>query len=187
MSAAVFRLESFAAAAPEPVFTRADLDAARAEGRAAAEAEALRASHRAVTDALQALAAELAADETRRAAMRLEAVAALAPVVQAAVTLMAPPATSGRIEAALMEELRRIAAGTAPLAARIRCDATMRPMLERCLAATGLGAIDIAPAQTGGLTIDLQGGRIEFDPERVAAGLQAILDDIQKDDTTWTR
>ena len=188
MSAAMFRLESFAAPpAPEPVFTRADLDAARAEGHAAGLAQAQDEQAAAATRALTALAASLSDDDARRGALRDEAVEALSPILRQILRAMAPPAISARIEDALRHELRRLAADTRPQVARIACGPRLRAMLNRCLADAGLTGIQLQDRPDDRLVIDLQGGRIEYDPERVMADLLTILDDIQKDDTTWTR
>ncbi|MBU2956819.1 hypothetical protein Q4511_14855 [Paracoccus sp. 1_MG-2023] len=187
MSVAVFRLESFGAtAAPEPVFTRADLEAARAEGRQAALAEAQAAQHRDLTRALTELSAFIADDESRRRALRDEAVEALAPVLRQIVMVMAPLSASARMETALMAELNRISGEAPPLSAHITCSRDLRAMLDRCLAGTGLADITVTECDDGRLDLILQGGRIGFDPERVTRDLLEILEDIQKDDTTWT-
>ncbi|TJZ92542.1 hypothetical protein FA743_06660 [Paracoccus gahaiensis] len=190
MSLALFRLESFSpAAASRPVevsFSREDLDRAFADGQAAALAEVEDAGLRALQDGLHRLSDILAEDEARRRQMRQEAVEALAPLLHQIIDLMAPPLSSRRLEEALQAELMRLSQRADPLSARIACSSGLRPMVQHCVEAAGLGSIVLDEIAEDRIAVTLQGGRIQLAPTEIADSIRALIAEITEEDAPWT-
>ena len=132
--------------APPPVFAQSDLEAAFAEGLAQGrqEAEAQRLGQ--ICGALAALSERLAAESAARAASAEDQLRAIAPLIGALLDGIIPAVARGRLEAALLAELRQLAASVTPLAATIRCGPDMAAFVSACLAATGIEAIGIDPS-----------------------------------------
>ena len=124
--------------APPPVFAQSDLGAAFAEGLAQGrqEAEAQRLGQ--ICGALAALSERLAAESAARAASAEDQLRAIAPLIGALLDGIIPAVARGRLEAALLAELRQLAASVTPLAATIRCGPDMAAFVSACLAATGI-------------------------------------------------
>jgi hypothetical protein len=190
MSLAMFKLESFSTAladqAAPMIFTPLDMDRAHAEGFEEATAQAVDAQLHALDDSLRQLARTMSDDETRRTHLRSQAVQALGPILSQILDLMAPSASSRRLEEALMGELTRLAQESTPLVAQISCSDRLRGLVERCLTQTGLQTVTIAPAPTDTVTVTLQGGRITLDPDTITGDIRALISEITEDDTTWT-
>ena len=181
----MIKLESFFA---DPSIDQAARDAAEATDRAyrsgladgrAAQANAEAA---ALTEAMRNLAAELAGEDSRRAALRHEAVLTLAPILTAILDAMAPTGTSERLERSLVEELSRLAQMAPPMTCRVACAAEMRPVVERCAEAAGLTALEIVERPLGDvLHLSLHGGHIEFSQGAVAEAIRELIREIQED------
>ncbi|WP_207100021.1 hypothetical protein [Paracoccus shandongensis] len=195
MSFAVLKLESFSAAVAAQgaalTFSREALDQAYADGLADGAARQSDEQARTLSAGLERLARALANDEARRAELRREAVEALAPVLAQILDCLAPAAESRRLEAALTAELLRLSRMAPPLRASIACGASLRAMVERCLAECGLEGIDVTESQAERIALSLQGGRIELEPARVAEGIRALIAEINGskpdgDETSWT-
>lgn len=191
MSAAIFKLESFdhppaSPARPAMSYDRDDLDQAFADGYATGKAEADGAHLTAFGARLAELAALVAQDEARRAALRAEAVAALSPILAQILDLMAPAAASRRLEEALLAELSRLAERVPPVRARITCPTPLRPLAEHCLKAAGAALIELDCRDDAELAIRLDGGRIEICPADAARELHALIAEIREETPQWT-
>ncbi|MTE00016.1 hypothetical protein GIY56_06935 [Paracoccus sp. YIM 132242] len=195
MSLAVLKLESFSTAVAAQgaalTFSREVLDQAFADGLAEGMARQQDEQVRTLNAGLDRLARALADDEARRAALRREAVEALAPILAQILDCLAPAAESRRLEAALTAELLRLSRMAPPLRASIACGASLRGMVERCLAECGLEGIDVTESEAERIALSLQGGRIELEPARVAEGIRALIAEINgprsnEDETSWT-
>lgn len=185
MTRAVIRLESFFADR-QPDY-RAEAEAAAANrayqaGLAAGRAAQVSDDTASMIVAMRGLAAALADGEASRAALRRQAVQALAPVLTAILDALAPAAASARLERSLLAELERLAQAAPPLSCHITCAPEMRPLIEDCAATAGLTAItfDDAPADRP-IHLSLQGGHIEFSQEAVAQSIRALIREIQED------
>ncbi|WP_374301479.1 hypothetical protein [Paracoccus sp. (in: a-proteobacteria)] len=190
MSLAVFKLESFSAAVMAPdadlAFSREDLDRAFADGLAEGVARQEDDQVRTLNAALDRLARALADDEARRAELRAEAVAALAPVLTQILDCLAPATESRRLEAALTAELVRLSRTAPPLRATIACGPGLRAMVDRCLAECGLEGIAVSDCEAERISLSLQGGRIDLEPASVAQGIRALIAEINGSETSWT-
>lgn len=191
MTLAAFKLESFGAAVAAQgaalSFTREALDQAYADGVAEGRARQHDEQIRTLNAGLDRLAGALAEDEARRAHLRREAVEALAPVLAQILDCLAPAAESRRLEAALTEELVRLSRQSRPLRASIACGPSLRAMVDRCLAQTGLEGIEVTESESERISLSLQGGHIELDPARVADDIRALVTEITENGaTSWT-
>lgn len=190
MTLAVFKLESFGAAVAAQgaalTFSREALDQAFADGLAEGMARQQDEQARTLNAGLDRLARALTNDEARRAELRREAVEALAPILAQILDCLVPATESRRLEAALTEELLRLSRAAPPLRASIACGASLRAMVERCLADCGLAGIELTTAESDRISLSLQGGRIELDPARVSEDIRALLTEINGDETSWT-
>lgn len=190
MSLAMFKLESFGIPAdpqpPAPSYGQADLDRAFAEGIACARAEAEDAQMRSLTAGLSQVAEGLAAEDGQRHALRQEVLEALLPVLHHVLDLMAPPLASRRLEEALGAELARLAHRARPLGLQIACGARLEGLVRRCLDRAGLEGVALDPHPEDRITVSLQGGRIEFNPEAVAAEIRALIAELAQETGTWT-
>lgn len=201
----MFKLESFSAAlaaqGPQPTFTQDALDQAYADGLAHGIARQADEQARTLNAGLDHLARALADDETRRDALRHEAVGALVPILAQILDCLAPAAQSRRLEAALTQELLRLSRSAPPLRASIACGPSLRAMVDRCLADCGLDGIDVTETDAERISLSLGGGRIDLDPARVADDIRALIGEIngsnpdgttpdgpklEGDDTSWT-
>lgn len=188
MTLALYKLESFSGAGKraEPMFGKDQIDQAFANGLSEGLARKDDEQLRHLAAGLERLSRALAEDDARRAALRDDAVAALAPILDAIIDNLAPAAESHRLEAALRGELARLAQLSTPLRARIACCHRLRGMVERCLAETGLDAIELTEAETDRISLSLQGGRIEISPDQIAQDIRALISELKKDDSSWT-
>lgn len=190
MTLAMFKLESFSAPPAgqvvEVTYSQEDLDRAFADGQSQARAAAEDDDLRALVEGLDRLAASLAEEEARRRQLRLEAVAALAPILHQILDLMAPAASSRRLEEALLAELDNLATRAAPLTARIACSARLMPLVGRCVTRSGLQDIAIDEVPDDHITLTLQGGRIDFSPDSIARDIRALVAEINEEDGPWT-
>ena len=188
MTPAVIKLESFSAARrqPEPSFDRADLEAARAEGLAQGLARRDSEQLQGLRAGLDRLAQAMVDDAARRHAIRSEAVAALAPVLSAILDALTPAAASQRLERSLLAELERLADQTPPLCADLICGPDLRPMVERCIQQSGLQNIRIEERSDATVSLNLQGGRIEFSQDSMTRQIRALIEEIKQDTPTWT-
>lgn len=190
MSIAMFKLESFTAAMADQgarvTYDKESLDRAFSDGFAQGQALAEREQMRNLSVGLERLAQAVRDDEARRAGLRQEALASLAPVLDQILDCLAPIGESRRLEAALIDQLSRLSREGQPLRASISCSPRMRDMVERCLAATGLEEIVVTAAEGDRISLALTGGRIEFSPDRMAAEIRELIAEIKGDETSWT-
>ena len=190
MTLAVFKLESFTAAAAQgaqQVFAREALDQAFADGLAEGMARQQDEQARTLNAGLERLTRALADDEARRAELRREAVDALTPILAQILDCLAPAAESRRLESALTEELLRLSRIAPPLRASIACGPSLRAMVDRCLADCGLEGIEVTAADSDRISLSLRGGRIELDPARVLDDIRALIAEINGNETSsWT-
>ncbi|MCZ0960247.1 FliM/FliN family flagellar motor switch protein [Paracoccus benzoatiresistens] len=182
MTLAVFKLESFSAAAAaqgaQPTFGREALDQAYADGLAEGIARQQDEQARTLNAGLERLARALADDEARRAELRREAVEGLAPVLAQILDCLAPAAQSRRLEEALTAELLRLSRAAPSLRARVTCGPSLRDMVDRCLADCGLEGIEVTESDCDRIALSLAGGRIELEPARVADTIRALIAEI---------
>lgn len=186
MSGSVIKLESFASATGSAaMFNAAALDEAYREGYADGRADERGQDMKSLIQQIRALTDEISDDDARRAALRGEAVQVLSPILEQLIDALVPTSDSARLERALTTELAQLAQRGTPLGCRIACSAADLPMVERCIAEAGAANIEVAARATGGIRVELQGGRIEFDPDRVAADIRALIAEIKENDA-WT-
>lgn len=189
MTLAIFRLESFGEARsrhfPEALFGREAVDNAFAEGLAQGLARKDDDELRNLGAGLERLCRALGEDDERRAALRHEAVNALAPILNAILDSVAPAGGSARLEAALRNELSRLAQLSSPLRVRIACGPRLRGLVERCCAELGLSGLELTDFETDRISLILQGGRIEVSPEKITEDIRALISELNEDDTTW--
>lgn len=190
MTLAMFKLESFRSAqgtaSTEAALAKEAVEQAYATGLADGLARKEDELQRNLSAGLDRLSRALRDDEARRAELRQEAVNALAPILGAIVDSMAPASASQRLEAALRDELARLAQMAIPLRARIDCGPELRSMAERCLIGAGLDGIELTDSDDNRIILSLQGGRIEFSPEQIAQDIRALVSELKEDDRTWT-
>lgn len=191
MTLALFKLESFSAAqagpAAQALYGQEAIDHAFAEGVASGLARREDDELRNLGAGLERLSRALGEDAERRTVLRNEAVAALAPILEAIVDSMAPADRSRQLESALQDELARLARLSSPLRARIACGPRLRGMIERCCAEAGIGEIDLTDTGSDRISLSLQGGRIELSPEKIAQDIRALISELKEDDPSWTR
>lgn len=190
MTLAMFKLESFTAPqagqATEMVYGQDAIDRAYAEGLASGLARKDDDELRNLGSGLERLGRALGDDAERRAALRNEAVAALAPILDAIVDSLAPADRSRQLEAALRDELSRLARMSSPLRARVACGQRLRELVEHCCAETGIEGVDLVDADSDRISLSLQGGRIDLSPEKIAQDIRALISELKEDDTSWT-
>lgn len=190
MSLAMFKLESFSTTLPgqatDPVYDRSAIDQAFADGVADGMSRKEDEQLRHLGAGLSRLAQALGDDAARREELRAEAVASLAPILEAILDGLAPAAESPRLEKALCDELTRLAQSARPLTARIACNQRLRGLVDRCLAEAGIEGIEIADCTGDRISLSLQGGRIEFAPDRVTEDIRALISELRQDDSSWT-
>ncbi|MBU3028610.1 hypothetical protein [Paracoccus marinaquae] len=191
MTFALFKLESFSATQPGlaagTVYGPDDLDQAYARGLTEGLARREDEQMRNLAAGLERLGHALIDDSARRAALREEAVTALAPVLDAIVGSLTPAGESQRLETALREELSRLARLATPLRARIACGPRLRGLVERCLAAEGIDGVEVEDIDSDRISLSLQGGRIELSPRQITEDIRALLAELKEDKPTWTR
>jgi hypothetical protein len=187
----MFKLESFSHPAAtveiaEVSFCRDDVDQAYADGYAAGKSEAYESQAEELARHLSELSQTLAQDDSRRAVLRSEAVATLAPVLSQILDLVVPAGQSRRLEETLNAELIRLASQAPSLRVRIACGPGLRTMVERCLSENGLSGLVIDDIPAAKVNIMLEGGRIEISPEQVAQNLAVLIADIKEEAAEWT-
>lgn len=190
MTPSLIKLESFGLSGstpPQPVYDQHALDQAYADGLA--EGRALE-SHRQIatlSDELRSMAIALSDDEARRRRLRQEAVRTLGPVLTQIVAALAPAGPPQRLQDALMAELSRLAAQSAPLVCQIRCGARHRATVGRCLEDLGLRDVRILDHPRDEIEVTVEGGRIVLDSARVAAEITALIAEITEETPEWTQ
>ncbi|MDO5648389.1 hypothetical protein [Paracoccus sp. (in: a-proteobacteria)] len=177
MTLAVLKLESFAEtrAPVEQMFSRDAVDQAHADGLAQGLARADDAQFRDLTAAITSLRDTLRDDEARRADLRREAVAALAPVLTQILDALTPSAEAARLEKTLLDELHHLAGRARPLTADIACPPALRGLVDRCLAQSGMDGVTVTDSDHTAVTLTMGAGRIEFSPEQTAANIRALI------------
>lgn len=182
MTAAVLKLESFdrrPQPAPQASFTRADLDAAFAEGEAQGRLAADAAARTDLAARLAALEASVLDRTARRAEMMGEAIAALGPVLDAFADGALPVLARARMQAAVLAELERLAASAGPAAGRLRCGRDEGAFLQDCVGRLDLGGIAIDPTGAPGtVDLEIEGGRVSFDHAAVAQDFRNLFRDF---------
>ena len=189
MGTALFKLESFAAigaGSPAPAYTHDELQQAFADGLAEGQVRAEDADLRSLCAGLDQLRQTLTDDETRRATIRDEAVAALTPILSQILDCLAPAAQSQRLEQALVNELARLAQMAQPLRASITCGPRLHALVQRCITASGISGIEMVETDTDRINLSVQGGQIEFSPMDVRHSIAGLISELQDGDA-WTR
>lgn len=189
MSTAVIKLESFSTPLrlkAEPMFSQEALDRAYSEGLNEGLTRRDDEQTRNLRAALERLTEALREDEARRAALRGEAIAALAPLLSEILDALTPSIVSQRLERVLVDEMHRLVAQTSPVRARIACSNKLRDMVERCLTETGATGVELEHSASDCISLTLQGGRIEFSQEQVSEQIRALVNEIRQDEPKWT-
>lgn len=186
MMGAVLQLERFDRApdAPPPAaFARADLDAAFARGRVEGRAEAEARQVETLLEALAGLSRRLEAEEAARLAASASGVRAIAPLIEALLDGIGSAAARGRLKAALMDEMLRLASVVTPLVPRLRCGPDLVALVAACVNAAGMTGVEIDPTGPEGTAeVDLQGGRVTWDMGRITADLREIVAELMEDE-----
>lgn len=164
---------------PPAVFAQADLDAAFDRGLAEGQRRAKARQVGALCDALSGLARRLQAEHEARAAAGMAEVRAIAPLIEALLDGILPAVARARLQAALLEELLKLAAAVPPATARIRCGPDLAAFSAACLARTGLAGIEIDPSGPEGTAeAELLGGRVTWDMGQIAAELRRLVNEL---------
>lgn len=175
----LLQLERFQRVMPapsSPTYTAEDVAAAREAGRAEAE-ELLREDALTVLCRGLADAAELLRQtEAERAAARIEAAQTVAPLIGALLEGVLPTVTALRLQAALLEELGRLAAAAEPVGGLLRCGPDLAPFATACLQRLGLSDLAVQPdAPEGRVELQVQGGTVTFDQGEAAERLRSLV------------
>lgn len=187
--ASVIKLECFTAAEDQTraaIYTRDDLDMAYADGMTAGRSERGNEELQALHSGLERMVAALGAEDARRAALRNEAVQALAPILSAILDATVPAASSRRMEEALQHELQSLARRARPLRCRICCSPTLKEMVERHLQQLGLDGVELELREQECISLELEGGRIELSATQLAEDIRRLIAEINGDDEKWT-
>ncbi|MDB6178743.1 hypothetical protein PAF17_14695 [Paracoccus sp. Z330] len=184
MTPASFQLESFASIRagqkPVPSYLQADLDQAYIDGKAEGVATAVDEQLRNLDAGLTRLAEALKADDAYRRRIRCEAVTTLAPILDAIIDNLAPPASSRRMEEALKHELERLSDSASPLRAAICCGPRQMDLVRRCIQEHALDGIELAECEGDRINLALEGGRIEISGEQIAEEIRALVSELGK-------
>lgn len=182
MMGAVLQLERFdraAAEAPPAIFAQADLDAAFERGQAEGRQQARARQMSELRDTLAGLSRQLEAEHAARVAMGAAGVRAIAPLVEALLDGIIPAVAKARLQAALLEELLKLASDIAPPVVRIRCGPDLAAFIEACLSAAGLTGIEVDRSGPEGVAeADLLGSRITWDIMEIAASLRELVNEL---------
>ncbi|PZO67289.1 MAG: hypothetical protein DI498_02805 [Paracoccus denitrificans] len=136
----------------------------------------------AVCAALTEFSADLDRARSDKTRARAEAVEAIAPMIDALVTGAVPAVARGRMQAAVLSELRRLSESATNVSGRLRCDMATAPFLERCLQETGVPDLVIdATAPDGVVEALIDGGKVVFDEAAVARDLERLITEILED------
>lgn len=183
MKSAAIRLDSFSAqfVRPNP---GAAVDEAFHRGHEKGLNEGREASLDALTAALRELHQQNLATRDLMTDAQREMARTLAPVLSAIIDILAPHASGERLRDALMAELLRLGETTAPRRLRIRCTPDLRPDVELCLARLGGTDARIEETRREVPSVELVADQatISFEPQRVTAELQSIINDIMTED-----
>lgn len=186
MNGSVIKLESFAGTpASAAMFNAAALEEAYRDGYADGRADERGQDMKSLIQQIRALTDEITDDDARRMTLRGEAVQVLSPILEQMIDALVPSSESARLERVLTMELAQLAQRGMPLSCRIACSTDDLPMVERCIAEAGADNIEVAARAGSGIRVELQGGRIEFDHDRVAADIRALIAEIKENDA-WT-
>lgn len=187
MKSAAIRLDSFSTQLTASDSSRAlsnDLDAAFHRGYEQGLNEGRENSLDALTAALTDLQRHVSTSNEGMVTARREVIADIAPVLSAMIDILAAHSHKDRLCEALMSELRRTEETAQPRKLQIRCAPDLRPDIELCLTKTGHADVRIEETGDEAPQVELIAGKatISFDPQRVVAELQAIIDDILTED-----
>lgn len=179
---AVLQLERFdrePVEAPPAVFAQADLDAAfergLTEGRGQAEARQVSV----LCDAIAQLSRQLDAERDARSAAGAAGVRTIAPLIEALLDGILPAVARARLQAALLEELLKLASASPPLTGRIRCCPELAGFVAACLSTTGVTGIEIDPTGPRDTAeAELLGARVTWDVGHVAAELRRLVNEL---------
>lgn len=181
MAATILRLQSFdqPVSQPEVMFTQADLDAAHENGFAAGKAAAHTARLAELALQLAALSDSVREAAARREAVQAEVISALSPLLLAFADGALPILAQSRLEAALRDEMQRLAASVTPLPHRLRCGPDEEVTLRRCLRGLPDTALELDPTGAEGtVELAMDGGRITFDRAAITDSFRALLMEI---------
>lgn len=186
MRPATLRLDSFSAGngPAAPPVTVLDLDDAYHRGHELGLAEGRERSLDALSLALAECRQEMHAQRQQQAAVRRDILAGLTPVLHAIVDLLGPHSRQARLRQALAEELARLADHAPEQQVMLRCPPDLRPDLMDSLQTARFPQVRVEDALPGHPPVQLVAGHgtIAFDPERVTAGLRALINDIMTED-----
>lgn len=183
MKSAGLRLESFTAPRPAKSVTPADLDEAYHSGHERGLAEGREASLDALTAEMARLRQSLALLESQEAQIRRATLASVAPALALIIDLLGPAGTRERLLDKLQAELDRLAQGENINRIGIRCPTDMRSEVEDCLRKAGLhAAVQDSASGHPGIEILANSGSIRLDPDRPAAELRAIIDELHTEE-----
>ena len=181
----LLRLESFGRAAPEPPpppgFSAADLAAAAADGEARGRAAADTAAQASIASAVADLAAALADDASRRAELEAAWQARLAQLARAVVSTLAPAFRAEALAAAVIDVLRGEIALAPDPPPVVACESASQDALRLALERAGLGSVALVENPRGA-EIAAGGGLASIDPDRVRAGLERIIAEMEDTD-----
>lgn len=179
MKSAGLRLESFTAPRPAQQVTQADLDEAYHSGHERGLAEGREASLDGLIAEMARLRQSLTLLESREQQIRRETLASVAPALALIIDLLGPAGARERLLDKLQAELDRLAQGESRSRIGIRCPTDMRSDVQNCLRKAGLQAVvqDGTPDNPG-IEVLANNGSIRLDPNRPAAELRAIIDEL---------
>ncbi|TRW95516.1 hypothetical protein FNJ84_16180 [Paracoccus sp. M683] len=183
MNQAVFRLESFSAAAlPSPDLLQQEMqDQAYHRGLADGQEMGFSAELRSLSGAIGSLQASLSALDAIRAETTRQAMSDVMPILSEIVSSLAGANATSGLEAALIQEFQRLATEIPPLRWHATCPANAEAMLRRCAQSAGIEEIDIRPGPDDGeISIVLDDGRSAFSNERVVRRFRDLISELQE-------
>lgn len=179
MKSAGLRLESFSAPRPAQQVTQLELDGVYHSGHERGLAEGREASLDGLTAEMARLRQSLTLLESREQQIRRETLASVAPALALIIDLLGPAGARERLLDKLRAELDRLAQGDGSSRIGIRCPTDMRSDVQTCLRKAGLHAVvQDGPSDNPGIEILANSGSIRLDPNRPAAELRAIIDEL---------
>lgn len=190
MAATAIKLESFisakAQAAPEPLFTREELEQTRAEAFEEGKNQSRGDEVGQLCAGLERLAQSLDDNLKLRNKIRCETTEAVAPLLSGVIETLAPLNASPRITEALTAELKRLAKDAQPINVRIACNAQLDELVKQCIAEAGLSGIELDETESDRISLSFSGGEIEFSNEKIAQGIKELIEEILENPDTWT-
>lgn len=181
-----FKLESFHVSEP-PTTQRHDqraLDRAFELGRLRGVSEADQTSRQLLSERLKALQDELCTLRDQAIQTRANDIAALSPLIEAAVDLLVSESKGDWVKRTLSAEIEKLVDAAALPNCRISASMEMLALLQELAPELPQAGFDLIEAEK--IDIRFEDGRLVFDPQEVVQQLRDSLCDLKEDEDQWT-